>query len=65
MYVFQDFDFKNDIGLFQKKSKLGGGGGRGGGWGYEISRGIKEITCGISQGLIKNEVELPRLTKET
>ena len=62
MYVFQDFDFKNDIGLFQKKSKLGGGGG---GSGYEISRGIKEITCGISQGLIKNEVELPRLTKET
>ena len=32
MYVFQDFDFKNDIGLFQKKSKLGGGGGRGGGF---------------------------------
>ena len=27
MYVFQDFDFKNDIELFQKKSKLGGGGG--------------------------------------
>ena len=29
MYVFQDFYFKNDIGLFQKKSKLGGGGGGG------------------------------------
>ena len=24
--------------------------GEGGGWGYGISRGIKEIVCGISRG---------------
>ena len=30
MYVFQDFDFKNYIGLFHKKNKQGWGGGGGG-----------------------------------
>ena len=34
---------ENGIGLFQKKSKLGG-------WEYGISRGIKEIACGSSRG---------------
>ena len=34
---------ENGIGLFQKKSKQGG-------WGYGISRGIKEIACGFSSG---------------
>ena len=29
MYVFQDFDFKNYIGLFRKKNKQGWGGGGG------------------------------------
>ena len=33
-------------GLFQKKSKQGG-------WGYGISRGIKEITCGIPRDQLK------------
>ena len=38
----------------QEKTQTGGGeegGGRGeGGWGYGISRGIKEVACGISRG---------------
>ena len=41
----------NGIGLFQKKKTkgLGGGGAAAGGWGHGISRGIKEIACGISR----------------
>ena len=39
---------ENGIGLFQKKSKQGG-------WGYGISRGIKEIACGSSRGQLKTK----------
>ena len=37
------FTNRKDNGLFQKKTKPGGGG-------YRIFRGIKEIACGISKG---------------
>ena len=33
-------------------------------WGYGISKGIKEISMWNFQGLIKNDVEFPRLTKK-
>ena len=43
-----------DIGLFhsspEKKSNRGNWG-----WGYEISRGIKEIACGRSSGYLKTK----------
>ena len=39
------------IWLFQKKSKWWGGG-----WEYGISRGIKEIACGISRGYWKMNI---------
>ena len=42
-------------GLFQKKPKQGGWIRGGEGWGYGISRDIKEIACGISRGQLKTK----------
>ena len=51
-------------GYSRKKPNIEGGGARVV-LGYGISKGIKEIACGIiKKGLIKNEVEFPRVTKK-
>ena len=43
LYVAKSFNRVLPMALFQKKSEQGG-------WGYAISRGMKEIACGISRG---------------
>ena len=47
VHVWILFPFSH-IGLFQKKTKQGG-------WGYGISRGVKEIACGISRGYYQKQ----------
>ena len=46
-------NLQRELGYSRKKKKkngVGGGWGGEGTWGHEISRGIKEIACGISRG---------------
>ena len=49
---------------YSRKKQNTGGEGESRGWGYEISRGIEEMTSEIPLRLIKNNVEFPVVIKK-
>ena len=60
--IWECLILQQDNRLFQEKSKQGGVGG--GGWGYGICRGYQRDSMWNFRRLIKNEVEFPRVTKK-